>query len=170
MKLTEAQEKAVHTWVDRGLKVYEIQNLLESEFGISMTYLDVHMLLDDIQAAFKSAAVPPPEPAPVLPGADADGAGGWDDDPEELEAYAGEAAAASPAAPGRVQVEVDQITQPGSIVSGKVTFGDGKRAGWLVDQMGRLGFMPEEQGYRPSPEDMRDFQVALQRALSRYGF
>lgn len=166
MKLTETQEKAVHTWVDRGLKVYEIQNLLETEFGITMTYLDVHMLLDDIQAAFKSTAVPPSEPAPVLPGDE--GADGWDDEPEELGSYADEAA--PPDAPGKVRIEVDQITQPGSIVSGKVTFGDGKRAGWLVDQMGRLGFMPEEAGYRPSPEDMRDFQVGLQRALSRYGF
>ena len=65
---------------------------------------------------------------------------------------------------------VDQLTRPGALVSGKVTFTDGKSAEWYLDQMGRLGLVPKGQGYKPSQDDLMDFQAELQSELARLGF
>jgi hypothetical protein len=61
------------------------------------------------------------------------------------------------------------LARPGSVVSGKVTFSDGMRADWYLDQMGRLGLGPEKQGYRPSAADVQQFQEALQIELGKIG-
>jgi hypothetical protein len=56
------------------------------------------------------------------------------------------------------------------VVSGKVTFSDGMQAEWYLDQMGRLGLVPQQQGYRPPPTDVQQFQMALDAELSKMGF
>ena len=65
---------------------------------------------------------------------------------------------------------MDQITRPGSLVSGKVTFSDGQLADWYLDQMGRLGVAPRQQGYKPSAVDVQDFQLALQQEMAKLGY
>jgi hypothetical protein len=65
---------------------------------------------------------------------------------------------------------VDELTKPGAVLSGKVTFSDGQKADWYLDQMGRLGLAPEKPGYRPSEADLEEFQTQLDRELARYGF
>jgi hypothetical protein len=77
--------------------------------------------------------------------------------------------AATPAAASGVSVTVDQVTRPGALVSGKVNFSDGKSADWYLDQMGRLGLAPKEAGYKPSEDDLMDFQTELQTELARLG-
>ena len=67
-------------------------------------------------------------------------------------------------------MSVDQITRPGAIVSGKVTFSDGQTADWYLDQTGRLGVVPKQQGYKPSPADVQDFQIALQQEVAKLGY
>jgi len=101
--------------------------------------------------------------------------------PAPAGAPAPEAASASAAAPledaplppaggGKVSVTVDQITRPGSIVSGKVTFSDGQLAEWYLDQTGRLGVVPKQLGYKPSAADVQDFQLALQQEVAKLGY
>ena len=65
-----------------------------------------------------------------------------------------------------VQVSVDPVTRPGMVFNGTVTFSDGQSAQWSLDQLGRLGLKPTQQGYRPSPEDIAAFQESLQQKLS----
>ena len=65
---------------------------------------------------------------------------------------------------------VDTVTRPGAVVSGKVTFSDGKSAEWYLDQYGRLGMLPGEKGYKPSQNDIMAFQTELQNQLARYGY
>jgi hypothetical protein len=67
-------------------------------------------------------------------------------------------------------VSVDQVTRPGALVSGKVKFSDGKSADWYMDQTGRLGVVPKEQGYKPTPADVQEFQLALQDELAKLGY
>jgi hypothetical protein len=74
-----------------------------------------------------------------------------------------------PAIPGGVSVKVDTVMRPGALVSGKVTFSDGNSAEWYLDQMGRLGLVPGQQGYRPSPADVQAFQEQLQQELQKLG-
>jgi hypothetical protein len=65
---------------------------------------------------------------------------------------------------------VDQITKPGAIVSGKVTFSDGQIAEWYLDQTGRLGVVPKQPGYKPSAPDVQEFQLALQQEVAKLGY
>lgn len=160
MNLDEGQRKTVSEWIEQGLKLSEIQTRIGKEFGLSMTYMDVRFLIDDLK--LKPKDVQPPAPVAIAPA--------------KQPAGAAPAKAASPAAPdneppfGGVSVTVDQIARPGAVVSGKVKFSDGKGAAWLIDQMGRPGLIPDEQGYRPSQADIAEFQMQLQDELARMGF
>jgi hypothetical protein len=66
-------------------------------------------------------------------------------------------------------VGVDTVTRPGFMMSGKVTFSDGQKAAWYIDQYGRPGLAPETPGYRPSQADVMDFQAALESELAKSG-
>jgi len=76
---------------------------------------------------------------------------------------------ASAPGPGEISVSLDEVARPGTMISGKVTFSDGKLAEWQLDQFGRLGLIPAEEGYKPSEEDLQKFQAQLQQELSRMG-
>jgi hypothetical protein len=159
MNLDEGQKKKVAGWIEEGLKLSDIQNKLASEFGLRATYMEMRFLLADLglQPKDKPAAtapadigkVPPPAAPSIAPGplADADDLAG-----------------------GTVAVSVDQVTRPGALASGNVKFTDGKSADWYLDQMGRLGLVPKEQGYKPSEEDLMDFQAELQQQLAKLGY
>ena len=67
-------------------------------------------------------------------------------------------------------MSVDQFTRPGALVSGKVTFSDGVKADWYLDQTGRLGLVPAQQGYKPAPGDIQQFQAALEREMMKLGY
>jgi len=157
MNLDETQRKKVAGWIEEGLKLAEIQNRLESEFGLRVTYLDVRLLVDDLKLKPKD---PPPPPSPILATPPAGSAA--QPAPEQ-------AAEADEPAFGNVSVTVDQLTRPGALVSGKVKFSDGKTADWFLDQAGRLGVAPQEKGYKPSAVDVQDFQTALQTELQKLG-
>ena len=159
MILNEAQRKQVAGWIADGLKLSEIQNRVAAEFGVSLTYMDVRFLVDDLKVMPKDAE-PPKAPAlsaaPASPAAPAVPAAGLP--------------AAAPIPGGGVAVTVDQIARPGALVSGKVTFSDGQKADWHLDQTGRLGLAAQTAGYRPSAPDVQQFQVALEAELSKLGF
>ncbi|HEY2328558.1 MAG TPA: hypothetical protein VGI63_01955 [Verrucomicrobiae bacterium] len=161
MKLDEAQQLAVTKWIAEGAKLSEIQNRLAAEFGLKLTYMEARFLVDDLKLTPKD-----PEPPKVVePPAAA----------KPLTANpvpAGEIPEADEAIPpaSKVSVTVDKITRPGAIVSGKVTFSDGQPADWYLDQAGRLGVVPKQQGYKPSPADVQDFQLALQQEVARLGY
>jgi hypothetical protein len=54
--------------------------------------------------------------------------------------------------------------------SGDVTFSDGVKARWMIDQIGRFGLDPEKPGYRPSDADLQAFQLQLRSELQRHGY
>jgi hypothetical protein len=166
MKLDDAQQKLLGTWIEHGLQPAEIQKRLGEELGIRLTYMEVRLLLDDLRLRPKDRelpAAPAPGPRVATPG----GSSGPSHRPASANAPAEDA---EPDLGGDVTVTVDQVTRPGSVVSGNVTFSDGKSADWYLDQMGRLGLAPKEQGYRPSQHDLLAFQNELQDELARLGF
>lgn len=160
MNLTEEQRQRVAAWIDEGAKLAEIQSRLASEFGIKLTYIEARFLVDDLKLTLKD---PEPSKTAVL---------------EAKPAGPAAAPAPKPSGPdlppsplgGKVSVTVDQIARPGAIVSGKVTFSDGQTAEWYLDQTGRLGVVPKQTGYKPSPADVQDFQLALQQEIARLGY
>src|SRR5687767_1631503 len=123
MNLEEGQRRKVAEWIEQGAKLSEIQTRIGKEFGISMTYMDVRFLIDDLKLKPKdtqptapvTVAVPAKQPAPAAP----------------EKTLAGTPASEEKSATG-VSVVVDQVARPGSIVSGKVKFSDGKGGAWLI--------------------------------------
>ena len=152
MILDETQRKQVAAWIEEGLKIADIQRRIESQWSLRPTYLEVRLLVDDLKLVPKD---PPPPPPPKV-AAPAPTKADEDIPTHDLPV-------------GKVRISMDQITRAGAMVSGKVVFTDGKKADWYLDQMGRLGLAPAEKGYKPSPADLQDFQIALQDELQRLG-
>jgi hypothetical protein len=164
MNLDEAQRKKVAEWIAQGLKLAEIQNRLASELGLTLTYMDVRLLVDDLKLTPKDAE----PPKPIEPGPSA-----LDPGPQPPVAQPGPAVPkpGQPAGgPGSVSISVDKLARPGALVSGRVTFSDGHTAEWRLDQTGQLGLIPQQPGYRPPASDVQPFQRALEAELSKLGF
>lgn len=151
MTLTDSQKDQVRQWLADGLKLSEVQKRLETDFGLRPTYMEVRFLVDDLKVTLKD----PEPPKKVEPPVGAEPAAL---DPEVMPTVGG------------VNVTVDRVTRPGSLVSGRVTFSDKQGGAWFVDQMGRPGLAADTKGYKPSPADMRDFQIALEQELVKLGF
>ena len=153
MNLTEEQRQTVAKWISEGAKLAEVQNRLASEFGIKLTYMEARFLVDDLKLTPKD-----PEPPKVVA-------------PPIAAATPLTTQPVSPApAGGSVAVTVDQITKPGTAISGTVAFSDGQLADWYLDQTGRLGVVPKQVGYKPTAEDVKDFQLALQQEVAKLGY
>jgi hypothetical protein len=155
MNLTEEQRQRVTAWILEGAKLSEIQNRLLSEFGVKCTYMEVRFLVDDLKLTPKD---PEPPKVGAPPAAD----------PAKLTVEKNPAPEGTLTA-SNVSVSVDQLTKPGAMISGKVTFSDGQIADWYLDQTGRLGVVPKQAGYKPSAADVQDFQTALQNEIAKLG-
>ena len=170
MNISDTQKQQISEWIAGGAKLSDIQKRITSDFGLAMTYMEVRLLVDDLKlvpsdpirpkddkllgaatpaaAAAPAAAVPGPgAPAPgeVAPGPGAANAEG-------------------------VSVMVDAVARPGTLTSGSVTFSDGQKGAWYLDEQGRLGVAPSQKGYKPSAADVESFQRKLEVELSRIGY
>lgn len=153
--LTAEQRTHVARWVSEGATLSQVQERLRTELGLSMTYMDVRFLVDDLDLTL----VDKPEPKPAEPAV-------------------AEAAPESPAAPaepapgtsGKVSVTVDSIAQPGYQVTGQVTFSDGQTAMWAIDMEGRPRMSANTPGYRPSQADIQEFQILLDAEFRKMGY
>jgi hypothetical protein len=159
MTLTSEQLAAVRQWAAEGATLNDLQARLKQQFGVSLTYLEARLLMVDLQVSVQdkprekpAAEEPAPAPAPAAEAPPSP--------PDDEPAPAG----------GSVTVTVDQLAIPGAMVSGRVTFSDGKTGAWYIDQMGRLGMRAPEQGYQPPPADIPVFQSELDRLLAQAGF
>lgn len=167
--LTPDQLALVEQWAADGATLNDVQSRLKSEFDITLTYLEARLLMVDVGVRLKDkprdqpkpeeAAAPPDElPQNEVPEEYGDG---FDVMPEK------EAADAIPGA--AVTLTADQITAPGALISGKVTFSDGQTANWSLDQFGRLGLGGAPQGYQPPKGDIPQFQQQLDMIMQRAG-
>ncbi len=146
MALDEAQKATIARWLSEGDSLSQIQSKLKSELSISMTFMEVRFLIDDLDLELKKE-----DPAPVK---EEETKGNTPLDEVQ----------------NGVTVDVDSLITPGALASGSVSFSDGTNAKWQLDQMGRLGLTGVDEGYQPPPEDMQDFQLQLQEALKAKGF
>lgn len=179
MALTPEQSAAVSSWVAAGDNLSTIQKKLREEFKVSLTYMDVRFLVDDLNLALKDPApkvdasdvTKTPAPTPAASSAAPVPEAGDEGLPPE-EDLADGATPFPPEGAGSVTVSVDKVTLiPGAIASGEVTFSDGVTGKWIVDQYGRPGFTEVSQpGYRPSPQDGQAFMQELSAALQRRGY
>lgn len=185
--LTPEQKQTVSAWVAAGDNLSTVQKKLSDQFKISMTYMDVRFLVDDLGLELKNATpkadasdvtkTPFSKAAPDTPDQSAATAAGDEADdldepegalpPDELPDDAGAPAGAGT---GSVSLELDRIMRPGTAVSGTVTFSDGVSGKWALDQYGRLMLDTGKKGYQPSAPDVQAFQRELQAQLQRQGY
>ena len=153
-ELTKEQISKVSQWVTEGSSLSVIQGKLSTELGISMTFLDVRFLVDDLNLTLQEKEEPKKAEEVVA----------------AIDTTLPTEAAPAGGAPAGVRVEVDTICRPGTMVSGNVTFSDNQKADWYLDMEGRPGLVPRTQGYRPTQNDIMDFQQKLDAALRQSGF
>ena len=180
MKLSDDQLKSVAAWFAGGASLDEIQKRLVAEFGVHLTYFDLRMIVaelpqpeeegeetDDDEAAgrrFPRDGNEADAQQRVAPEGDDEAAG------RRFPQDGNEADAQERVPPANVTVTVDALMIPGTMASGDVTFSDGVKGKWYLDQMGRLGLGGDlPQGYRPSPADAALFQARLMEALRAKG-
>jgi len=165
MQLNDEQNKLVAQWVKEGCGLSEVQRRMTDQFKVSLTYMDVRFLVIelglDLKEKEKSSAPVKDLSAPPIPAPDAID-----------EADAGMPGLGPEPVPGTggVSVDVDRIMRPGSLVSGSVVFSDGVKATWALDQMGRLALGGTDKTYRPSAQDIQQFQVTIARELQKRGY
>lgn len=163
MELTKEQQDKVRGWAAEGASLSEIQSRISGEFGIRLSYMDTRFLVIDLNAVIKDKEAPkkeepkkepPPNKAPA-------------EEPDEVEDIETEPLGK---AQGGVSVELSNLTRPGFALAGTVVFSDGVNAGWGITNDGRISFEPEKEGYRPSHEDMKAFQLKLRELISSQGY
>ncbi len=158
-QLSSEQKTMVGTWISQGVSLSDVQARITQQFELSLTYMQVRMLVADLDVEIPTKPDPKPAvpaPAPVA------------ENPASLPSV-GDLAGSAPA-PSQVSVDVDKITQPGAMASGTVVFSDGKKGKWLIDHTGYPRLIPPEPGYRPTQEDMYAVQDELAKALQKMGY
>jgi hypothetical protein len=188
MNLSPEQKQAVSSWVAAGDNLSVIQKKLAEQLKVSMTYMDVRFLVDDLGLELKNAAPKadasdvtkaPPASAEKKGFADRmmekSSQGANEEIPEDAppeDDYPGDEGLPTdaPAGASTLKLEVDRIVRPGAVVSGNVTFSDGVSGKWALDQHGRLMLETGQKGYQPSPADVQAFQRELSSQLQRAGF
>ena len=187
MELNREQKNAVAGWFAAGATLDEIQKRIKAEFGIHMTYLDVRLMVADMPQPVEAVAEPDRDARPRSCGthdpakcADDQKFADEPDSPQESDGGDWQEGEAGPLAEDGANPEgqavsaptvtIDALTIPGTIASGDVTFSDGNKGKWFLDQMGRLGLGGDlPQGYRPSPTDAALFQQQLMQLLQSRG-
>lgn len=197
MTLTPEQKQSVAGWIAAGDSLSTVQKRLHDEFKISLTYMDVRFLVDDLGLELKNAgpktdtsdvtkaqparpdagagAQPPPRKGFLDKVKEKVGLGGGEDDAveEPADEFLEEEPLPdepAPAGTGKFSLDVDRIVRPGTVVSGTVTFSDGVSGKWGMDQYGRLLLETGRKGYQPSAADVQAFQRELQHHLQRQGY
>jgi hypothetical protein len=151
MELSDQHKQQIRQWAAAGATLAEIQERLRKELDISLSYMETRLLVGELDVTLQEKAKAPEK-------ADLDFAKG------EVTAPAAPAPAA-----GKLSVTIDEIAPPNALVSGKVTFSDGVRADWYLDELGRLAINPTQPGYRPSQSDVTAFQRELQKLAQSRG-
>lgn len=151
-------KKTVLESLQKGLSLSEIQKILH-EKGEIISFLDLRLLASELEnldwkklggekeAQEKEAAAAKKKK----------------EDDESADAQADEIPSDKGEWSGATVVEVSKLVRPGAALSGSVKFASGVKADWVLDQMGRLGL--EKPTGKPTPEDIKEFQVELQKKL-----
>jgi len=165
MQLSPAQLEAVKSWLAEGASLSDVQKHLKEEFGISMLYLDLRMLVLDIGASVKEAPkkTEPPKPAAteseVVESEVAD-------DTDEFDEAENDAPGGTP----RIPVTLDRVMNPGALVSGEAVFPGNQKIHWILDRMGRLAIDQAPPDFKPSQDEATAFQLSLRETLMKNGY
>lgn len=136
-QLTDDQTAQIKDWAAAGAQLADIQKKMNEELGVKITYMDTRFAVADlgIQLVTEVAKLEP-KLEPVVK-----------------------------IPTGRVEATVDEIVRVGALRSGSVSFSDGEKALWMIDQQGRLSIEADTPGYDPDEENIIQFQEQLRDLL-----
>ena len=156
-KLTPDQKQLITQWVEEGLDLNAIQKNLNVECGLSLTFMDTRFLVLDLGLEIKSPQKKEPQAAQAPT--------------ESAPSAAKTAASASAILPGadlphgNLELSLDDVTQPGLMVSGKAKFPSGAHGSWFLDNKYRVGIDPDTDSPEPTEKDMMIFEREIERFL-----
>ncbi|MEO1857675.1 MAG: hypothetical protein ABGY95_09995 [Rubritalea sp.] len=137
-QLSDDQKQQIAVWAEAGAQLPDIQKQILEEFEIQITYMDTRFLVLDLGIELVKEVVV--------------------EEPEKVEVVK--------VATGFVDATVDEIERLGALKSGSVTFSDGEKALWMIDQEGRLSIDADTPGYQAEEEDLIKFQEKLRDLLT----
>lgn len=159
--LSEEQKAAMAQWAEEGADLSDIQKRLKGELGLNVTYMDARLLVLDLGIEIKveeeDETDSPDEAQEVQKQEEVAFSG-------PPEALGGDAPLGEPSA-NSVEFTTDEVARPGAMASGGITFSDGVKAVWLIDEYGRPGLEPETPGYQPTEADLGEFEKHLRALL-----
>ena len=147
--LSSEQVEMVKKWVAEGAQMADLQKRLKDDFGFNVTYMDTRFLSLDLALNFQ------------VDEEESEGPNDIENPEAQEEVDLGPLVQDEEA----VTVTLDQVARPGAMVSGTVTFSDGMKALWFIDEMGRPSIDPDQPGYQPSEADLVTFQAELKGLL-----
>lgn len=168
----QERDNLIREKLNEGLSLSDVQKLLDSEYGLKMTYFELRMIVSTLDINWSNqekkhapvitpSSVPePPKQAPQkqeAPKADANPEPPDDDDDD---------GDTEPGEDGGTQVTMDDVPIPGAVMSGHVVFASGASGKWVFNRMGQLGLAELDEGSeKPSQEDLMLFQQELQAMM-----
>ena len=156
MDITKSQKVRIADWVKQGETIAFIQRRLREEMELSLTYMDVRFLVDDLNLVYSESE---------------DSCEMNEESAVNVEEIQASDTIEEPELVSGVKVNVDPVTPPGALVCGTVNFSDGKQLAWQLSAAGQLGLVPgDDPDYRPNPEDLQEFQSQLQQVLQKHGY
>lgn len=138
-QLSSEQKSQIEAWAAAGAQLPDIQKKMQEEMGVQITYMDTRFIVLDLGIELMSEVEKVDAPKP--------------EDPIKVPT-------------GVVEATVDEIVRPGALKSGSVSFSDGEKALWMIDNQGRLSLDADTPGYQPEEEDLIKFQEKLRDLLT----
>ncbi|MGJ8673095.1 hypothetical protein [Rubritalea sp.] len=137
-QLSNEQKEQIAAWAAEGAQLPDLQKKIQEDLDIQVTYMDTRFMVLDLGIELVKEEVKAEEPAA-----------------EDVKVPT-----------GAVEATVDEIVRAGALKSGSVSFSDGEKALWMIDEMGRLSLDADTAGYQPDEEDLIKFQEKLRDLLT----
>jgi len=152
--------------LSKGLPLSDIHKLLFDEHKVKITFMELRLLASELENIDWEKFSPKKAEPEKTPEEDAEPIDDecLEEDAEDSESPAENAGQVR----GNTSLEVNKIARPGAILSGSVQFGSGASAEWVLDQLGRIA-LSNAKG-KPDEQDIKEFQVELQKAVSGGGY
>ena len=131
-----------------GVSLSDAQNQINQQLEQKLTFMDIRIIASTLDVDWKKG-----DPHPVK------------SEEEKSEEFAENADNPVDGSQSKTVVEISKLMRPGTALSGSVKFASGSSADWYIDATGRLG-LENLVGEKPTPEDIREFQMELERAVS----
>ena len=183
----QERDELIMEKLNSGMSLSDLQKLLDSEYGMKMTYFELRMIVSELKIEWDKqekkrrpaiAAQPAPAPKtmhapkredvsdnPMAASEDAsDDAVEENADDDVVDEEDNETEKES--AEGETDVTIDDTPMPGAVMSGSVKFASGASGKWMMNRMGQLGLASLDEGSeQPTQDDLMLFQQELQAAL-----